>query len=135
MWSASGAEHYSCLSVARFEISMAVALLRSLHTSTACRDVPGRRKGEATMTITPTRATSRNAMQGNPAQHPAWLRLKQAATELRGLQVRDGSVPDDGNKAAAARHTDAIIEAVAQLAPLFEHDADYLGKLAADFRA
>ncbi|TJY70909.1 hypothetical protein E4J89_05800 [Arthrobacter sp. CAU 1506] len=73
-------------------------------------------------------------MQGNPAQHPAWLRLKQAATELRGLQVRDGSVPDDGNKAAAARHTDAIIEAVEQLAPLFEHDAEYLDKLATDFR-
>ncbi|MFT4471818.1 DUF6421 family protein [Arthrobacter sulfonylureivorans] len=86
------------------------------------------------MTITPTRATSRNAMQGNPAQHPAWLRLKQAATELRGLQVRDGSVPDDGNKAAAARHTDAIIDAVEQLAPLFEHDAEYLDKLATDFR-
>ncbi|MGM0930998.1 MAG: DUF6421 family protein [Actinomycetota bacterium] len=86
------------------------------------------------MTITPTRSNSRSTLQVDPAQHPAWLRLKDAATELRRLQVRDGSVPDDGNKAAAARHTDTIVDAIEQLAPLFEHDADYLDKLAADFR-
>jgi hypothetical protein len=87
------------------------------------------------MTITPTRSNSPSSLQDNPAQHPAWLRLKEAATALRGLQVHDGSVPEDGNKTAAARHTDAIIEAIAQLAPLFEHDADYLDRLAADFRS
>ncbi|MGW6173296.1 DUF6421 family protein [Arthrobacter sp. NPDC055138] len=86
------------------------------------------------MTITPTRSNSRSTLHGNPAQHPAWLRLKAAATELRGLQIHDGSVPEDANKPAAARHTDAIIEAIGQLAPLFEHDANYLDKLAADFR-
>jgi hypothetical protein len=68
------------------------------------------------------------------AAHPAWLRLKAAATALRPLQARDGSVPDQTDHPAAAEQAGTIVAAVEELAPLLPHDAAYLTALAADFR-
>lgn len=65
--------------------------------------------------------------------HPAWLRLKAAAVALQGLQARDGSVPDAADHPAAAEHVEVIVAAVAELAPLFPHDAAYLAALPRDF--
>lgn len=67
-------------------------------------------------------------------QHPAWLRLKAAATALRPLQVHDGSIPDVGHHAAADAAVTALIAAVEELLPHFRHDAGYLTAVAADFR-
>ena len=64
---------------------------------------------------------------------PAWLRLKQAATALQALQVKDGSVPDPADHPAAREHVATIVESVAALAPLFPHDAAYLAALPRDF--
>ncbi|MEF3120169.1 DUF6421 family protein [Kocuria flava] len=65
--------------------------------------------------------------------HPAWLRLRAAATALQGLQVKDGSVPDPADHPAAREHVAVITAAVAELAPLFPHDAAYLAALPRDF--
>lgn len=64
--------------------------------------------------------------------HPAWLRLKAAATALHGLQAEDGSVPDPVDHPAARDHVAVITAAVATLAPLFPHDAAYLAALPRD---
>ena len=66
-------------------------------------------------------------------QSPAWLRLKAAATALQALQVKDGSVPEPADHPAARAHVDTVVEAVAELAPLFPHDAAYLAAVARDF--
>lgn len=65
---------------------------------------------------------------------PAWLRLKESATRLQSLQVKDGSVPEEGDKPEASALVDAIVESVAALAPRFPHEAAYLEALQADFR-
>jgi hypothetical protein len=66
------------------------------------------------------------------ASHPAWLALKAAVAELQPLQSHDGSV--ESAKAEAAQLIEVIVESVAQLAPLFAHDAAYLAALSVDFR-
>jgi hypothetical protein len=66
---------------------------------------------------------------------PAWHRLKAAAESLQALQSQDGSVPDAVNHAAAAVEVATITEAIAELAPLFPHDAAYLDAVVADFEA
>ncbi|WP_271175852.1 DUF6421 family protein [Leifsonia poae] len=68
------------------------------------------------------------------AAHPAWLRLKEAAVALQPTQLKDGSIPEESDKAAAAGHVDDIVAAIGELAPYFPHDAAYLDALAADFR-
>ena len=65
--------------------------------------------------------------------HPAWLRLKAAATALQGVQAQDGSVPAEADHAEARTHVTAIVTALSELAPLFPHDADYLQASMADF--
>ncbi|PCN49586.1 hypothetical protein Csp2054_01155 [Curtobacterium sp. 'Ferrero'] len=67
------------------------------------------------------------------ASHPAWLRLKAAATALQGLQTKDGSVPDPVDHGRAAELVDEIVTAIAELAPAFPHDAAYLDALPSDF--
>ncbi|CAM5413774.1 DUF6421 family protein [Leifsonia shinshuensis] len=67
------------------------------------------------------------------ATHPAWLRLKEAATALQALQVKDGSVGLESDRLAAAELTATIVDAIAELAPFFPHDASYLAALRADF--
>ncbi|WP_431278555.1 DUF6421 family protein [Leifsonia poae] len=68
------------------------------------------------------------------AAHPAWLGLKAAAVELQAVQIKDGSVPEESDKAGAAQNVATIVDAVAELAPFFPHDAAYLDALASDFR-
>ncbi len=67
--------------------------------------------------------------------HPAWLQLKSAASALQELQAQDGSIAEAGSHALAARHVDALRESIAELAPLFPHDATYLDACTDDFRA
>jgi hypothetical protein len=68
----------------------------------------------------------------NLAQHPAWLRLKAAVTDLQSLQAADGSIPDAGTHAGARTSVGAIVDAVVELAPRFPHDTDYLAALVKD---
>ncbi|WP_417563827.1 DUF6421 family protein [Microbacterium sp.] len=62
----------------------------------------------------------------------AWVALKDAATALQAIQVKDGSVPDE--KARAADLVETITASIAALAPLFPHDEAYLAASIADFR-
>ncbi|MEV4564726.1 DUF6421 family protein [Nonomuraea sp. NPDC049419] len=55
----------------------------------------------------------------------AFARLKEVVEELRPLQVKDGSVPDE-HKERAGELVAAVAERVADLAPHFPHDAAYL---------
>ncbi|MCU1579832.1 MAG: hypothetical protein JWP19_2036 [Rhodoglobus sp.] len=64
------------------------------------------------------------------ASHPAWLRLKAAASALRPMQSQDGSVAK--NRPAAARHVNAIRAELPTFAGIFPHDAAYLAALDVD---
>ncbi|HKT55429.1 MAG TPA: DUF6421 family protein [Microbacterium sp.] len=63
----------------------------------------------------------------------AWHALKDAATALQPLQIKDGSVPEASDHAAARALVDTIVASIRALAPLFPHDAAYLDALPADF--
>ncbi|WP_033222271.1 DUF6421 family protein [Kitasatospora phosalacinea] len=85
--------------------------------------------GDAHATTTPA------GQAAGPVGHPAWSRLKTAVEALRPLQSKDGSI----DLAAVPRATvDPLVEtvqqSVAELAPLFPHDADYLDAVRADLR-
>ncbi len=67
------------------------------------------------------------------ATDPAWLELKQAVTALQELQVKDGSVPEQGDHACAGDLIATITSAITSLAPDFPHDAAYLEQLVTDF--
>ena len=64
---------------------------------------------------------------------PAWVALKEAATAIQALQVKDGSIPDAANHAAARELVAVIVESIEELAPSFPHDASYLEAVVADF--
>jgi hypothetical protein len=66
-------------------------------------------------------------------QHPAWLRLKAAATALQSLQAQDGSVPEPEAHPDAAARVAEITAATRELAPQFPHDSAYLQTLVTDF--
>lgn len=69
------------------------------------------------------------------AEHPAWARLVTAVEELRPLQSADGSIDVAVHDPADARAgVGAVTDALAELAPLFPHDAAYLAAAAADLR-
>jgi len=63
----------------------------------------------------------------------AWLSLRDAATELQGLQVQDGSVPEKKDHARATELIGSITAGIRALAPAFPHDAEYLEASIADF--
>jgi hypothetical protein len=63
----------------------------------------------------------------------AWLDLKAAVVALQPLQVHDGSVPDPTRHAEAAEHCARIRNGIAELTPLFPHDAEYLNAARSDF--
>lgn len=65
---------------------------------------------------------------------PAWLRLKDAATRLQRLQVKDGSVAEEADRPEASALVDEIVTAIEALAPRFPHEADYLEASVRDFR-
>ncbi|GAB3603678.1 DUF6421 family protein [Microbacterium aureliae] len=73
------------------------------------------------------------AAVGDVRHTPSWLTLKSAVTALQSLQAKDGSVPDAGQHAHAARLVDDIIAAIEELRPRFPHDDAYLGALVVDF--
>jgi hypothetical protein len=64
---------------------------------------------------------------------PAWMSLKAAATALQAIQVKDGSVPNVDDHAAARAHVETVQDSVRTLAPLFPHDAAYLDAVVDDF--
>ena len=68
------------------------------------------------------------------SRHPAWLRLKEAATALQELQVQDGSIPQADDHADARACVETIVESIRELAPLFPHDAEYLTASMHDFQ-
>lgn len=67
-------------------------------------------------------------------RHPAWLRLKEAATALQAVQAQDGSVPAEADHDDARTHVQAITASLRELAPLFPHDAAYLAASVRDFQ-
>lgn len=67
------------------------------------------------------------------ARDPRWLDLKAAVEQLRPLQVKDGSVPQADDHAAARDCVTRIVAGIAALAPEFPHDAAYLEAVQADF--
>jgi hypothetical protein len=70
----------------------------------------------------------------NIATDDAWLALKSAATRIQALQLKDGSIPDAADHADARAAVATIVESIAELAPLFPHDAEYLATLQLDFQ-
>ncbi|MHA7270531.1 DUF6421 family protein [Arthrobacter sp. HLT1-20] len=70
---------------------------------------------------------------GTLAADPAWLALKNAATQLALLQVKDGSVPEPQDHGAAASLIETITVSIKDLAPHFPHDGEYLHLLVQDF--
>jgi len=80
----------------------------------------------------------RRVRPADSATHPlvrseAWAGLKSAVTDLRALQVADGSVPDAAHHEAAAGHVGRVVAGIEALAPQLPHDADYLEALVKDF--
>ncbi|WP_246854621.1 DUF6421 family protein [Naasia sp. SYSU D00057] len=86
---------------------------------------------DATLTTNETRRTG----SVDPALAPGWDRLASAVGGLRELQQRDGSLREDADRAEAARLVADLDAAVEELAPAFEHDADYLAAMRADLAA
>jgi hypothetical protein len=66
---------------------------------------------------------------------PAWERLRDECNALALLQAPDGALADGADRAAAARHVEAMCDAIESLAPAFPHDAGYLQAVVADLRA
>ncbi|MGF1431799.1 DUF6421 family protein [Kitasatospora sp. LaBMicrA B282] len=69
------------------------------------------------------------------ADHPAWLRLKQAVEALRPLQSKDGSIDLSAvQRSSVDPLLDTVLASIQELAPLFPHDAQYLTTVQADLR-
>ena len=62
------------------------------------------------------------ALAAGVESDPAWHRLKESATRLQALQVKDGSVPDEGDRPEASALVDSIVESIDALAPRFPHE-------------
>ncbi len=69
-----------------------------------------------------------------PTAEPAWADLTRAIEELRPLQVKDGSVPDEGNQQLARDAVERIIDAIEALRARFPHQTEQLSATVADFR-
>src|SRR5690606_17929316 len=63
----------------------------------------------------------------------AWRTLKDAAVAIRGLQVKDGSIPANISRSEASAHVAAIVAGIRDLASAFPHDGDYLEALVTNF--
>jgi hypothetical protein len=64
-----------------------------------------------------------------------WQAIKESCAVLQGMQVKDGSIPEQSHHAAAAAAVDSLVQATAALAAHVPHDAGYLAALAADCEA
>ncbi|MBO3084254.1 DUF6421 family protein [Cellulomonas fengjieae] len=80
----------------------------------------------------PTADADEAADRSALAAHPAWGRLKRDVTELRAMQVKDGSVPDAEQHARARELVHAMSLALDELAPALPHDEDYLTAVGKD---
>ncbi len=76
------------------------------------------------------RANTGKADRAAITVHPGWLAIRTAVEQLRVLQVADGSIPDDGDRATSLVHT--IVDGIESIAPRFPHDADYLAATVKD---
>jgi hypothetical protein len=63
---------------------------------------------------------------------PAWADLKGAVSAVRGLQQRDGSLPEEADRGEAADLVRRMRDAIAELVPAFPHDAAYLAAVDTD---
>ena len=88
------------------------------------------------MTVTAALGTivGPDATAADLAASDAWLALKEAATAFQALQIKDGSVPEDSDHAAASAHIDVIVRAIEELAPALPHDESYLVAVVRDLR-
>lgn len=77
--------------------------------------------------------TMTQATAADLRQHPAWLRIKAAATALQPLQSKNGSIEDPAHHDAARGHVAELTEGIREIAPQFPHDAAYLAQAAVDF--
>ncbi len=67
------------------------------------------------------------------AQHPAWLRLKQAVSDIRPLQAKDGSIDlTEHDREEVGAQVAAIVSAVHELSSLLPHDEPYLQAMVKD---
>ena len=67
--------------------------------------------------------------------HASWTQLKDACVTLQSLQVTDGSVPKAKDHARARDAIHLMTQAIADLAPYFPHEKDYLHAVVADCEA
>ncbi|MGG5172795.1 DUF6421 family protein [Pseudarthrobacter sp. J1738] len=72
---------------------------------------------------------------GITADNEYWLAIKSAAMVLQGMQTQNGAIEDPAHHAQAGAAVDILVTAVAELAPHFEHDAEYLTAVQADLKA
>ncbi|WP_371862745.1 DUF6421 family protein [Cellulomonas xylanilytica] len=80
----------------------------------------------------PAAAATADERHADLVGHPAWTRLKRDVTELQGVQVKDGSVPDDQHHERARELVHAIARSLDELAPALPHDEDYLTAVGKD---
>lgn len=80
----------------------------------------------------PSAAVAADDRHDGLVSHPAWTRLKRDVTELQGLQVKDGSVPDAEQHPRARELVHAIVRSVDELAPALPHDENYLTAVGKD---
>ncbi|WP_435203541.1 DUF6421 family protein [Janibacter sp. GS2] len=80
-----------------------------------------------TSTLPEVRGTS---LEGSEA----WLALKAAVEELRLMQTTDGSLHEDADRDRATVLVTSLTRRLAELAPHFPHDADYLAALPVDLQ-
>ncbi len=77
--------------------------------------------------------TMTQATAADLRQHPAWLRIKAAATALQPLQSKNGSIEDAAHHDAARGHVAELTHGIREIAPEFPHDAAYLAQAVLDF--
>jgi hypothetical protein len=80
---------------------------------------------------------SNNVIVGEPEvleDQTAWLSLKSAVTQLRPMQVQDGSIPEKASHPAARELVAVIADGLESFTTALPHDSDYLLAAANDFR-
>ena len=77
--------------------------------------------------------TMTQATAADLRQHPAWLRIKAAATALQPMQSKSGAIEDGADHDAARGRVADLVEGIREIAPEFPHDAAYLAQAAVDF--
>ncbi len=90
------------------------------------------------MPFSQTQPSAVQAIVGEPEvveDTAAWLRLKDAAIALQGIQVKDGSIPEASDHAAARAHVESDRRVDPGARTAFPHDAEYLAaRQSRDFR-